>query len=231
MTLSQFIDEGNAPSGSWSDFFTSQEVQQELEKISSDIEEEKATSKSIIYPVINKIFRAFYLTPLTDIKIVILGMDPYHNGSTEFDGSAIGLCFSVREGNQINPSLKNIYKELIKSGNQVKNQDGNLLHWASQGILLLNTSLTVNKGDAGSHLHIWNNFSEMVIKYIDSKRKKDVHWLLFGSDSHQLQQFIKYGVVHKTTHPSPFSANKSSKTAPAFIGSGVFNQIPYKIFW
>jgi uracil-DNA glycosylase len=141
----------NTPSN-WNDFFKIDEVKRELSKISIYLEQ---FTDQIIYPEIVNIFRSLYLSDPSSIKAIILGQDPYHNGS------AIGLAFSVKRGNHVNPSLLNIYRELKRDGIIPLSEDGDLHHWASQGILLLNTSLTVTKGNPCIHIKIWNRFTEI----------------------------------------------------------------------
>lgn len=227
MSLWEYLTEGNIPSG-WEEFFLRSDVQQQLIYISNELDNSR--NQFIIYPPIYQVFRAFYLTPLDKITAIIIGQDPYHSGTTEYDGSAIGLCFSVKSGNTINPSLKNIYKELKSSGFE-PNENGDLIHWAKQGVLMLNMGLTVEKGDADSHTSIWHKFSEMVVKYIDQKRKDSVHWLLFGSPSIKVgENNVRYGKIHKASHPSGLSCYRASKLAPAFFGSKVFLNVP-KIKW
>lgn len=221
MSLKEFICMNGFPSG-WKEFFNSSKISNLISEISDKIDEYR--HDNIIYPCIYQVFKAFYLTPLENVKAVMLGQDPYHTGTTEYDGSAMGLCFSVRYGNKINPSLKNIYNELILEGyNSVQN--GDLTHWAKKGVLMLNNSLTVNKGEADSHTYIWETFSKELVKYIDEKKGKSVHWLLFGSNAHEVENIVKKGIIHKTSHPSPFSAHRSSKTACAFIGSNIFKDV------
>jgi uracil-DNA glycosylase len=212
MTLWQFLEEGNIPS-SWKDFFLRDDVQQDLFNISNSLHNESRSCK--IYPSINQVFRAFI--PLKDVKVVLLGMDPYHNGS------AVGLCYSVLPGNTINPSLRNIYNELRAEGYEVK-EDGILTHWADQGVLMLNTALTVAKSDADSHTGIWYEFSEKVIKYVAENTEKVV-WMLTGSKAQAFEEFIgKEHNVLVTSHPSPFSAHRAFRQWPAFLGSGIFRK-------
>lgn len=218
ITLWEFLDEGNIPR-TWEEFFHDGKVQEELQYISCELDKEEYT----IYPSINQVFRAFYMCPLTSVKSVILGMDPYHNGS------AVGLCFSVKPGNKINPSMRVIYKELKREG-FTPTEDGVLTRWAKEGVLLLNTALTVRKGEADSHTFIWEHFSEMLIKFIDKKRKEKVHWLLFGKNAHSVGNHLNNGNVYKTTHPSPLSAYKNSSTAISFYGSNIFKQVP-NVIW
>lgn len=219
MTLLEFLQEGNIPNG-WDQFFERKDVYRELIKISNSIS--KSSKSEIIFPMIEHVFRAFI--QLEDIKVVILGQDPFHNGSKSYNGSAMGLCFSVKDGNAINPSLRNIYKEIFSEGFS-PNQDGNLFHWKEQGCFLLNASLTVEKGNPGSHSELWKDFSKLVIEYIVNNTT-GVVWLLMGKHAQYYNRYISSKhVVFFTTHPSPFSCNKSTKDAPAFLGSGVFKAI------
>ena len=166
---------------------------------------EKALNK-IFYPPGSLIFNAFNKTPFDKVKVVIIGQDPYHG-----PGQAHGLSFSVPPGNKIPPSLQNIFKE-IKSdtGMDMPAGYGDLTHWAEQGVLLLNASLTVRAGDANSHSKYgWMDFTDAVIKKI-SDMKQAVIFLLWGKFAHDKQELIdetKHYVL-KAAHPSPFSADK-----------------------
>jgi uracil-DNA glycosylase len=209
ISLWQYLEEGNIPDG-WNAFFLKDDVQIELATISTFLSKEK----SIIYPEINRVFRS--LIHPDDIKVVVLGQDPYHNGS------AVGLCFSVLPGNKINPSLRNIYNELEDEGYFPK-RDGILTDWVEQGCLLLNTALTVECGVPDTHTDIWRDFTFKLIQYLASSKK--LVWLLMGSKAHAYEHLLENQILVKTSHPSPFSAHKPSKTAPAFLGSGVFRDI------
>ena len=216
MTLTEYLNEGNIPR-EWEDFFTRDDIVNCLSIISSSMNRNK-----IIYPPPNYVFKSFYMTPVEKVKVVILGMDPYHTGTSEFDGSAVGLCFSIRQGNIVNPSLKNIYKEFRNEGiNTV--EDGDLTYLTREGVLLLNVALTVEKGQADSHTEYWSEFSELLIKYIVDNTT-NVVWLLFGNNAICYDKFIdKNGHRSiRTSHPSPFSALRGSKNAVSFMGSGVF---------
>jgi uracil-DNA glycosylase len=218
ITLTEFLKQGNIPSG-WSDFFTNPNTQNLLEQISEKLRV-LGVSKTI-YPNVYQVFRAFYMTPLNRIRAIIIGQDPYHNGS------ATGLCFSVKYGNTLNPSIRNIYKELRSEGFN-PTESGILSHWAEQGVFLLNATLTVEKGKAGSHSSIWRCFYEHLIEYITSYTYENdikIHWLLFGRDAQQVREKIKNGYIHCTSHPSPFSAHKKCAEHPAFLGSGVFKHV------
>lgn len=157
----------------------------------------------IIYPPGPRIFAAFNFTPLTAVKVVILGQDPYHG-----KGQAHGLCFSVPEGVKPPPSLVNIYKELQNDLGIAVPNTGNLEKWAKQGVLLLNATLTVRAGDAGSHQgRGWENFTDQVIKTISDLRA-GVVFLLWGNYAQAKEELIdkEKHFVLKAPHPSPFSA-------------------------
>jgi uracil-DNA glycosylase len=228
LTLWDYLCEGNVPSH-WKDFFHREDVQKSLQNVSEGIM--KKSKGCTIYPPINKVFRAFN-TPLNKVKVVVLLQDPYFN-----PGSAVGICMSVPPNVPINPTLRNVYTELENEG-YTPRRDGSLIHWADQGCLMLNTALSVEKGTAESHLHIWYDFSEKVLDYI-GKNTRDVAWLLMGAKA---LAFEKYALeknghnVFVTSHPSPLSAYKGFRGYPAFIGSGVFNKIDKflgkrKILW
>ena len=156
-----------------------------------------------IFPPARLIFNAFNLTPVDKLKVVIIGQDPYHG-----EGQAHGLSFSVPKGIKIPPSLLNIYKELKEDINKEIPNDGFLEAWANQGILLLNSVLTVESGKANSHKNIgWERFTESVIEKISIKKDKLV-FLLWGSYAHKKEHFIDSNkhLILKSVHPSPLSA-------------------------
>tara|TARA_B100000212_G_scaffold96989_1_gene71184 strand:- start:366 stop:1031 length:666 start_codon:yes stop_codon:yes gene_type:complete len=156
-----------------------------------------------IFPHPKNIFKAFELTPVNDVKVVILGQDPYHGPN-----QAHGLAFSVQEDIKIPPSLSNIYKELYDDLNIPIKRSGNLESWAKQGVLLLNSVLTVESGKANSHKNIgWEKFTESVISLI-SKKKGILVFLLWGSYAHKKEDFIESNnhLILKSVHPSPLSA-------------------------
>ncbi len=168
------------------------------------IKTEKSAGK-IIYPPGSLMFNAFYKTPFDNVKIVLLGQDPYHN-----PGQAQGLSFSVPNGIQKPPSLINIYKELQSDLGIAPSVNGNLEKWSEQGVLLLNASLTVRKNEPGSHSKMgWIEFTDAVIKKI-SEEKKGVVFLLWGKFAQDKQALIDETKHHvlKAAHPSPFSADK-----------------------
>ncbi|RLD34481.1 MAG: uracil-DNA glycosylase [Bacteroidetes bacterium] len=159
--------------------------------------------KHEIYPPGSRIFAALNFTPLTAVKVVILGQDPYHGR-----GQAHGLCFSVPEGVKPPPSLVNIYKELHDDLGIPISKSGNLEKWAQQGVLLLNATLTVRAGQAGSHQGKgWETFTDQVIKTISDLRAGIVFllWGKYAQDKETLIDQSKHFIL-KAPHPSPFSA-------------------------
>jgi uracil-DNA glycosylase len=161
--------------------------------------------KHSCFPSQNKVFSAFNQCSFEDIKVVIIGQDPYHD-----NGQANGLCFSVADGVKHPPSLKNIFKEIETDlGKQIP-ESGNLERWARQGVLLLNATLTVRAHEAGSHQKKgWEEFTDTVIQYI-SDNKQDVIFLLWGGVAKKKGKKInreKHQVL-ESGHPSPLSANR-----------------------
>lgn len=178
-----------------------------------------------VYPPAEDVFNAFKLTAFDDIKVVILGQDPYHG-----EGQAHGLCFSVKPGIKTPPSLVNMYKELSQDipGFQLPNH-GYLQRWAEQGVLLLNTVLTVEQGQAHSHAKIgWETFTDKVIKVI-SDVQQNVVFLLWGSHAQRKGSVIDQSKHHvlSAPHPSPLSAHRGffgcqhfSKTNEILLNQG-----------
>ena len=169
-----------------------------------------------VYPPPGKIFRAFEMTPFDKVKVVILGQDPYHGPN-----QANGLCFAVSKGVKLPPSLKNIYKELESDLGIKPKETGDLEHWAKQGVLLLNATLTVKARQAGSHQKRgWEEFTDAAIKILSEKREKLV-FILWGNYAQKKGEVIDRGRNHlilKSPHPSPFSAHSG------FFGSAPFSK-------
>lgn len=168
-----------------------------------------------IFPNPDDIFNAFHLTPLKDVKVVILGQDPYHN-----DGQAHGLCFSVKPDVEVPPSLVNIYKELQDDlGCRIPN-NGYLVKWSKQGVLMLNTVLTVRAHQANSHRGIgWEQFTDAVIRAVDAQDRPIV-FLLWGRPA-QMKKSMLHNPKHlilEAPHPSPLSAYRG------FFGCKHFSQ-------
>ena len=177
---------------------------------------ELKNKKIIFYPQGDKIFNAFNLTPLNNIKVVILGQDPYHGPN-----QAHGLCFSVPQPVKPPPSLVNIFKELESDTGKKRNyHDGNLEHWARQGVFLLNTTLTVEKSKPLSHRDYgWSEFTDRVISLISDKLENIV-FILWGSFAQSKKQLIDSNkhLILTAPHPSPLSAHRG------FFGSKPFSK-------
>lgn len=157
------------------------------------------------YPEERHIFSAFNYCPFEKVKVVILGQDPYHG-----EGQAHGLCFSVNENTKIPPSLVNIFKEINTDLGKPIPKTGNLERWAKQGVLLLNATLTVQNGAAGSHQrHGWEQFTDAVIAMV-SKKREEVVFLLWGGPAKKKGAKIdkEKHLVLTSGHPSPLSANR-----------------------
>ena len=166
-----------------------------------------------VFPESRDLFSAFSLTPLSKVKVVILGQDPYHN-----DGQAHGLCFSVKPGVDIPPSLQNIYKELHEELGCYIPNNGCLVPWARQGVLLLNTVLTVRAHQAFSHRGIgWEQFTDAAIKAVD-ELDRPVVFMLWGRPAGEKAAMLHNSghLILKAAHPSPLSAQRG------FFGCGHF---------
>lgn len=173
-----------------------------FQEIISFLDRQKKLGKTI-FPEETLIFNAFNQTSFKDIHVVILGQDPYHGAK-----QAHGLSFSVPDGIKIPPSLKNIFKELGSDIGKEIPKSGNLIHWAKQGILLLNASLTVEENKPMSHSKIgWNLFTDAVIKKI-SQEKTNVIFILWGKFAQEKEKLIdpEKHFILKAAHPSPLSA-------------------------
>ena len=212
----------------WKAFLKKEISSNNFKKIISALRIERKSH--IILPSNDMIFNAFNLTTPSNIKVVILGQDPYHG-----KGQAHGISFSVPNGVKIPPSLRNIFKELQSDLNHSIPTNGNLDSWANQGVLLLNTTLTVREKRAGSHQKLgWELFTNSIIKKI-SDEKEGIIFLLWGGFAQKKSVMInpKKHYILTTTHPSPFSAYKGflgckhfSKTNKILLDN---NQKP--IYW
>jgi len=187
----------------WKDVLQNEFTKPYFQQVAGYLKIEKAQGK-VIYPPGSLIFNAFDKTPFDKVRVVILGQDPYHG-----PGQAHGLCFSVQNGVLPPPSLVNIYKELNSDLGIRIPTTGNLTQWASQGVFLLNASLTVRAGEPMSHAKIgWANFTDAVIRTISIK-KEGVVFLLWGKFAQDKQVLIDETRHHvlKAAHPSPLSAH------------------------
>lgn len=198
-----------------------QELEEEFEKpymhnLKAFVAQERA-GLAPIYPASKDVFNAFLYTPIDQVKVVIMGQDPYHG-----PGQAHGLCFSVQEGVPPPPSLQNIFKELQSDLGMKIPSHGCLTAWAKQGVLLLNATLTVSQSSPMSHhKRGWEEFTDAVIKKL-SERESPIVYLLWGRSAQTKCQHLAEGksnqLILKAAHPSPFSAYQG------FFGSGHFSK-------
>lgn len=200
----------------WSSILSAEKEKTYYQSMNAKIEAERALGK-IIFPKEKDIFTAFDLTAFDDVKVVILGQDPYHGA-----GQAHGLSFSVLPGIKIPPSLRNMYKELAEDiDGFVIPEHGYLESWAKQGVLLLNTVLTVEEGKAHSHAKLgWEAFTDSIIEQLN-ENKEDVIFLLWGAHAQKKGANIddtRHSVL-KAPHPSPLSAHRG------FFGCKHFSQV------
>jgi len=182
--------------------------------LSKFVEEERNTQT--IYPPADETFTALQLTPYEDVRVLLLGQDPYHG-----PGQAHGLCFSVKPGVKPPPSLVNIYKEMATDISATRPQHGCLTHWAQQGVLMLNAVLTVRQGAANSHKSKgWEKFTDAIIRKVNEK-SNPVVFLLWGGYARKKTKLIDAGrhVIIESAHPSPLSARNG------FFGSKPFSKI------
>lgn len=199
---------------SWKAVLLDEFEQPYMRSLSSFLREEKQQGKEI-FPPSPLIFNALNLTPLTEVKVVILGQDPYHG-----PGQAHGLSFSVPQGIAIPPSLQNIYKELQRDLNIPMAEHGCLERWAQQGVLLLNTSLTVEQAKAGSHAKQgWQRFTDRIIELVNQQREHVV-FMLWGAHARSKAELLdtRKHLLLTSAHPSPLSAYRG------FLGNGHFSK-------
>jgi len=188
---------------SWKKYFNKEIESDYFKNLRKYIAKEK--KKFVVYPDEDNIFSAFQLTPFEKVKVVIIGQDPYHG-----ELQANGLSFSVNNGIKKPPSLVNIFKEIKNDIGGDIPESGNLEHWAKQGVLLLNSSLTVRANKASSHQKIgWQKFTDAAIKSL-SKDKKGIIFLLWGKFAQKKENLIDSNkhYILKSVHPSPLSAYK-----------------------
>ena len=176
---------------------------------------QKEYSEQVIFPPKDEVFNALYYTPFHNVKVVILGQDPYHGA-----GQAHGLSFSVTGAVRVPPSLRNMFKELQTDLGIVPPTHGNLTHWAREGVLLLNTVLTVREGQAASHRKQgWEQFTNAIIERL-SEREQPIVFILWGKHAQEKKKFIdtnKHFII-ESVHPSPLSAHRG------FFGSKPFSK-------
>ncbi|MFT3742598.1 MAG: uracil-DNA glycosylase [Gammaproteobacteria bacterium] len=188
----------------WQTVLADEKHQPYFQNILQFLKEEQAKGKTI-YPKSSDIFNAFRYTPFENVKVVILGQDPYHGYH-----QAHGLCFSVQPGTASPPSLQNIFKELHADLGIPIQRQGHLEKWAQQGVLLLNTVLTVEAGKPQSHANIgWEIFTDTVIRTLNTE-KEGLIFLLWGSPAQKKAELVDASkhYILKAPHPSPFSAHR-----------------------
>ncbi len=179
----------------------------------------KENKNKIIYPTKENLFKALELTSFKETKVIILGQDPYHN-----ENQAHGLSFSV-ENSKLPPSLKNIFKEL-KNDLNINNSKGDLTSWAKEGVLLLNSTLSVEKNKPNSHKFIkWDLFTDDIIKKLNNK-KNNLVFILWGKEAQKKSNLIneKKHLIIKSNHPSPFSAYKGFFDSKPFSKTNTYLQ-------
>ena len=188
----------------WKDVLGQEKLKPYFQEILAFVDRERAGGK-VIYPPRDQVFNAFRHTRFADIRVVIIGQDPYHE-----PGQAHGLSFSVCDGVSLPPSLQNILKEVRDDVGADIPMSGNLTRWAQQGILLLNATLTVRAHQANSHSHLgWQQFTDAVIKVLTQGREHIVY-MLWGSYARSKRVMIDHSrnLVLESVHPSPLSANR-----------------------
>ena len=198
---------------SWKQKLESEFEQDYYQKLTDFISQEDLSET--VYPPSCERFTAYKLTPFKDVKVVILGQDPYHG-----QGQAHGLSFSVHAAQKLPPSLKNIYKELVDDTGCETPKEGDLTFWAKQGVFLLNTVLTVRAASAGSHQKQgWETFTDATIKLLSEEREHLV-FILWGKPAQQKEKLIDASkhLVLKAPHPSPLSSYRG------FFGSKPFSK-------
>jgi uracil-DNA glycosylase len=213
------------------DFALSEEFKKDYFLKIQDFIDEEYSSKTI-YPPYDEIFNAFKLTPLSNVKVVILGQDPYHE-----EGQAHGLAFSTPEGRPIPRSLKNIFKEINAEYDYPIPTSGCLEKWAEQGVFLLNTVLTVEDGNANSHSKCgWQTFTDNVIGILN-RQDQPIVFLLWGKQAEKKKELItnENHLVLITSHPSPFSARRGFlgcnhfKLANGYLKDNKIKEIDWKL--
>lgn len=189
--------------------------------------EEQVRKPKMIYPPQEKIFAAFEFFEVNECKVVILGQDPYHQ-----HGQAMGLSFSVPDGIKVPPSLKNIFQEMADDPQCHRanpSSCGDLTYLAEQGVLLLNTALTVKRSNPNIHSKQWEPFTDFVIEWLSESTQHSIYFMLWGTHAKKKKKFIKNKDKHiilEANHPSPLSANRGG-----WFGCGHFGKTAHLIKW
>ena len=207
------IEQSTKDNSEWHNFIKSESNKEYFKFLVDKLDDEY--NNYTVYPKKEDILNAYWLTEPSKVKVVILGQDPYHEPN-----QANGLAFSVNEGVKIPPSLRNIYKEIENDIGKVASKNGDLTCWAKQGVFLLNTVLTVRKGEANSHKDIgWETFTDNTIKYLNDIDSPKV-FILWGNNARKKKKLItnKNHLILESAHPSPLSANRG------FFGNNHFSK-------
>ena len=226
----RMIDQGEiALDSSWLAVLGSEFDRPYMQQLRQFLQQQKDTGK-VIYPPSAQWFSAINETPFNDVRVVILGQDPYHGPD-----QAHGLCFSVLPGVKLPPSLANIYKELVDDVGFVPPKHGCLTSWARQGVLLVNATLTVEQADAGAHQGKgWEQFTDQAIRAL-SDRREGIVFLLWGSYAQKKGAFIDQSrhLVLKSVHPSPLSAYRGFLGCKHFSATNTYlkQQVQAAIDW
>lgn len=198
----------------WNPLLRDQFDQEYWQELQTFVRSER--ERHAVFPPHDEVFAALHLTPYADVKVLVLGQDPYHN-----TGQAHGLCFSVRRGVETPPSLVNIFAELESDLGCPKPTHGNLDHWARQGVLLLNATLTVRAHQAASHQRKgWERFTDRVIEVVNDKPERVV-FVLWGASARKKKALVDTSrhTIIESPHPSPLSAHRG------FFGSKPFSRV------
>lgn len=210
----EFLMNNCNDASNWNDFFAGYFNTPAGIQLKNEVDLEYQTNQ--VFPQYEQIFHAFKLTPLNQVRVVILGQDPYHD-----DGQAQGLAFSVPDGMKLPPSLRNIFQELANDLGVEPPLSGDLSHWATQGVLLLNTSLTVRAHQANSHKNIgWQPLTDLVIQRLN-QQSQPIIFVLWGKPAQKKRVLITnpQHYILEAPHPSPLSAYRG------FFGSKPFSKI------
>jgi len=202
---------------SWREVLRNETTQPYFTKLTEFVERERGSFN--VFPSEDNVFTALQFTAPHNVRVVIVGQDPYHGA-----GQAHGLSFSVQHGTRIPPSLRNIYTEMHTDLDFPLPTNGNLESWAMQGVLLLNSTLTVREGEAGSHSgHGWETFTDAIISYLGS-RQQHIVFVLWGAHAGKKTTLIdQHHTVITSVHPSPLSAHRG------FFGSRPFSRVNHAL--
>jgi uracil-DNA glycosylase len=220
MNYSENISLFNLIQNEWENVIDKEKIKNTQEKLIQQIDLCKKQNMKI-YPEENRIFYIFNNCKIDNIKVVILGQDPYHSNENQ----ANGMAFSVGNDTSTPPSLRNIHKELLSCYPDTKIEN-DLTKWVDQGVFLLNTSLTVVQNKPASHILLWNEFTKHIVSLIS--QKSNIVFCLWGKNAEKIKDYIDTNTnfIIKCSHPSPLSAYK---THEPFLGSNVFKKINEKL--